>query len=275
MKNSITLFLLLISGFTSMAQVKESRNVGSFDRIQVSQNIELRFAIGQQRSVQVVTDSKDLLQYIKTNVEGNLLRVYIEDEKNNQSVWNNKFRFDKFVVYVTNPSLSEVLASSSAKFIFESKINTAKFSAKASSSAVIKGETITADQAKIEISSSAAFNADLKIAHRVDLDLSSSSSANFGLTAKEFKLSCSSSAQATLNGDVKHLEAKVSSSAVISAKSLKVSIADLKASSSGEITVTISDKIKAAAASSGSIRYFGNPQSKEVKTSSSGSIKSL
>ena len=64
----------------------------------------------------------------------------------------------------------------------------------------------------------------------------------------------------------------MSSSADFLGRDLSVNDADLSASSSGDLEISVSNSVEASASSSGDITYYGNPSVREIKKSSSGSV---
>ncbi|MDA3928400.1 MAG: DUF2807 domain-containing protein [Prolixibacteraceae bacterium] len=125
---------------------------------------------------------------------------------------------------------------------------------KASSGSDIYGETlIETDELEIEVSS----GADVKIeveANEVDCDVSSG-------------------ADATIKGKSNHFEGSASSGADIKAAGLKVKTCKASASSSGDIKIAVSEKIKASASSGGDVTYYGNPTVEHISESSGGDVK--
>ncbi len=83
----------------------------------------------------------------------------------------------------------------------------------------------------------------------------------------------SSSAACHLSGEVDLCTAKASSSGGLEGFELTCHTADVKASSSGKIEITVTDILTAKASSSGDVRYKGNPATVNSDTSSAGSVK--
>lgn len=109
------------------------------------------------------------------------------------------------------------------------------------------------------------------------LKIHTSSSAKVKAAFKATKAMCiaSSSSKVSLKGETEYFDAKVSSSASISAEGLKANKIDADASSSGKIVVNALDELVAHASSSGSIKYVSKPKTLDANTSSSGKVRQV
>lgn len=149
------------------------------------------------------------------------------------SVNCNIRRSSKLNVYVNFTDLSSISASSGASVYGETLIVTDQLRLNSSSGADIKVETI----------------------------------------AGNINANTSSGAGIVLKGKAGNFEGVASSGANIKAKDLEANSGKFNASSAGDITVTISDKIDAKASSGGNIVYFGEPKREHVNASSGGSVR--
>lgn len=104
------------------------------------------------------------------------------------------------------------------------------------------------------------------------LEASSGASVEADIFAKEVNLKASSGADITVSGKASQLIAKASSGSEIDGEHLKVVTAKADASSGGEITVYVQDRIDSKATSGGEVNYYGNPKETTANDSSSGSI---
>lgn len=120
-----------------------------------------------------------------------------------------------------------------------------------------------------DISSNEVINSD-------NLELSSSSGASLDLDidCKTLDASVSSGADINLTGSADIQEVSTSSGASYNAKKLGSSETVAKASSGSDIIVWVSQLLEAKASSGASVRFLGDP-SKDLSTSSGGSIKSI
>ncbi len=101
---------------------------------------------------------------------------------------------------------------------------------------------------------------------------SSGSDVEIDVYYKNFSLDSSSGSDAKISGKVKTFEAKASSGSDIKARNLQSVICKVNASSGSDITVSVSDELYAKASSGGDIRYYGNPEIRDINESSGGDV---
>jgi hypothetical protein len=252
-------FLLLVS-LLAKAQITENRTVGNFTKIKVSQGIDVFFTQGEWKPLRIETENQENINYLKTEVEGNTLKLFIDADnvskgmstkqkkKKNGYNWIN---FESMKVFVTAPHVTDFVASSSGSIQFENIIQNDNISLKASSSGSISGDIICKNVA-MEASSSGDITSKLK-ADKVEADVSSSG-------------------EVILSGRTTTAEIQASSSGDCKAKNLAATNAVIAASSAGSIEITVLESLDAKASSSSDIWYYGNPTKVAKDTSSSGSI---
>jgi hypothetical protein len=106
-------------------------------------------------------------------------------------------------------------------------------------------------------------------AHNFHLALSSTGSITMQqLQADKIDAELSSSGQITLKGSASQLDVQVSSSGPFQAGDLKVQQATVRLSSSGEVTVWVTDLLRVNISSSGNVSYYGSPTVDQSITSS-------
>lgn len=121
-----------------------------------------------------------------------------------------------------------------------------------SSSDLVSNDVITSDNLEVKVSSSA------DMAIEVDVN--------------ELEISTSSSADLEIEGTANKAEVSASSSSDIDGRDLTVKHANIKASSSADISIGVTDSIKAKASSSADIVYYGNPEQRDISKSSGADI---
>lgn len=268
MKKLALIFLLV--GSTVFAQKQEKRQVGEFSAVKVSQNIHLDFTYGEGKSVEVhVQDEKDM-QYVKTEVKGGVLQVYIDTPK---GLFN--YNMGTVQVQVSNPSLSGAYISSSAKFTANNKVVAKDFKVTVSSSGKFKGDLVQADNLDLTASSSAKVEGKFEVANNATIEASSSAKIDIDLKGNKVDVAVSSSAKVELDGSAKEVTAKASSSGKIDGKDLAIKTLNGKASSSGSMSFTVSDEVIGKASSSGRISVYGSASLVEVSKSSGGKVEKV
>jgi hypothetical protein len=107
-----------------------------------------------------------------------------------------------------------------------------------------------------------------------NLELKASSGANqtMEVNAQFLSASCSSGANIKLSGLAKDAELGASSGANLKGQDLKADRCKMSASSGGNVSSSVVEKLDAHASSGGSVDYYGEPASIEVNTSSGGSV---
>ena len=262
LKVIVTLTTLLLSSIL-LAQVSENREVAPFSKLQASQGIEVSYTISNTRSVKVETDNLEKLNYIKTEVENNVLKLYVNSKgskiKNTRTNFMrlnnintiNGIDFNILKITISGPDLENIKASSAATIKIENGNKTSDLYIAVSSSGSISG-SFECSNAIVNASSSGDLAATI---NAVTVDLKSSSSSDV-----------------VLSGNVKKITIKASSSSDCKLKDLDVEDAIIKASSSAAVVLTVTKSINATASSSAAISFYGNPSQIEKEVSSSASI---
>lgn len=226
----------------------EVRNVGKFSAISVSNGIKVNFTQGSPQKVQVQTDSGKE-NYIKTEVENGILRIYTQAPKGKGISIKNA------VVNVTAPSLNNIILNSAAVFIATNVINSDVFSVEIYSAARLKGSFKT---------------------NTMNIDATSGSNTKMDVTAKTLNLEATSAAEIELNGKADLVNFDVSSAATVNAENLASKKAIVDASSTANLKVNVSEIIDGDISSGASVRYVPNSTlNRHVDISGGGSLKPL
>lgn len=124
-------------------------------------------------------------------------------------------------------------------------------------------------------SSSAASIHSETIIKSENMSISSSSGSSMVLKIDAVSVSCNSSSGSNIKikGICDNLNADSSSGSHIKAKGLESKTAVVESSSGSSLSIFASEKIDASASSGSNIKISGNPQSKNIETSSGGNIR--
>src|SRR5687768_16629062 len=157
----ITSFIIVTYGAV-WAQESETRNVGSFSGVKVTEGIDVYLKRGDKESVRVeVTGTK--LENIITEVSGSYLRVHMRDGNYKGNV--------QAKVYVTYVKVDKLSASSAGSIFSEGTIEANDMEVGASSAGSIE---ITINAGSVNASSSSAGEIEIKGKTRsLDIDASS------------------------------------------------------------------------------------------------------
>ncbi|KMQ59311.1 hypothetical protein ACM46_19470 [Chryseobacterium angstadtii] len=227
----------------------EARNVGEFSGIQVSTGVNLVFKQESPTNVKVIADA-DKLQYIITKVENGILKVYVDNKG------TKNLRFKNLSVNVSSPRMDNVKVSSGANF---NVVNS------------IREENIS-----IDLSSGANIKGDFKIANTADISTSSGANIRAGITAGTIMVKASSGSNAAIEGKATSGIIDISSGALVKADELKLVQLEAEATSGGNLSVNVSDRLKVKASSGGLVRYKGRPEiESNISKSSGGTLKPI
>ena len=107
-----------------------------------------------------------------------------------------------------------------------------------------------------------------------NLELRATSGANqtMEVDAKFLSADCSSGANIKLSGLAQEAELETSSGANLKGQDLKANRCKMDASSGGNVSSTVVEKLDASASSGGNIVYWGEPTSTDIQQSSGGNI---
>ena len=226
---------------------EEVRKVASFSGIQVSSGINVSFT--QEAQQKVVVDS-DRPEFVKTEVVGDILKIYIDNNN------NRNLKFKKLSVTVSAPELSKIAVNSGANF------NTLN--------------TIKSDYFQIAATSGANLKADLDTKGKVELSTTSGSNVRLNVNADELEMSATSGSSATLYGKIRATTFDVSSAATVNAQDLETQKSKINASSAANIKVNATENINVTGTSGASVRYRSNNNVKRnAELSGGASMKPL
>jgi hypothetical protein len=121
-------------------------------------------------------------------------------------------------------------------------------------------------------SGSNAWSQNQIVSENLELKASSGANITMDINAKYLKADCSSGANIRLSGLAKEADLEASSGANLKAPDLKADNCKMKASSGGNVSATVNERLEAKASSGGNVAYYGNPKETDVNTSSGGNI---
>lgn len=226
----------------------EERKVGKFTGIEVSAGIKINFTQDNNQKVVVETDPGKT-QYIKTVVEGGILKISIDNKE------QKNLKFKKILVTVSAPHLDKIKASSGSSF---ATMN-----------------TVYENNFNIEVQSGASLNGNLKAKNSINVDVSSGSNSKIDLETATLYTKATSGSSITLTGSANHANYETSSAANINAQNISVKTVEASVSSGADLKLNVTEKLDADASSGGSIRYTGSVKNRNTKSSSGGSIKPI
>jgi hypothetical protein len=177
--------ILTLSGlcivFSVFAQSRETRNLGSFNEVSVSEAIKVELVKGSSEKAEIEVSGTDA-ENVLTEVSGDRLKIHMASGN-----WKNVTAF----VRLTYKNLEEIDVSSAASVSTESTISSERMEMDVSSAA--KADLIfDVGQMELDVSSAANFKAEGEV-DEIEVDVSSAGSMSaYELECKAAELSVSS-----------------------------------------------------------------------------------
>lgn len=254
----IKFIMTLTAALVSMlvfSQAAENRNVAAFSKLKASTQVQVFYTVSDKVKVEVSTEKSEQLAYVKTQVKGETLEIYIDSSvgKNKKSK-GNYLHFKNVKVWVSGPNLQSVQAGASA-------------------SVEVKNE-MEAQQLTLDVGSSGDISGHFK-GDSLTIKASSSGNVKAQVDFKNLAVDASSSADVQLEGNAQTLVVDASSSADCLLRNLKAQSAEVSASSSANVTVQATASLQIKASSSADVIYYGTPVKTSFDKNSSGSITHL
>lgn len=204
----------------------KTRSTADYDAIKVMGSFDVDLVSGKEGAI-IVKAEENLQPYIKVEVEGNVLKIFTEKNKNISASMGKKIQITIPFEKISNVSLTG--------------------SGDVTAKNAIKSDIFTAT-------------------------LSGSGNLNLDVDSDTFNFTISGSGDAILKGNTANFKSKISGSGNVDATSLKAKNVDFTISGSGDSKIFCSDSLKARVSGSGDIKYKGDPKTRDVKVTGSGSI---
>lgn len=265
---SLVIAIALITT-TAIAQKRETREVSTFTKISFRTSGKVYVKQGSPQKVEI-EGSADVLEKIKTKVEGNKLTIGPEGSWNNWS-WGND---DKVTVYITVANVEGLSVSGSGDMIAQTKITGNELDLNVSGSGSLTAE-IEAGNVEADVSGSGnmelkgkckSFASDISGSGGVDLNLSIAGAADFEI---------SGSGEVKAAGSAQTVKADITGSGKILAANLETDKCDVDISGSGDVEINVKTELEARITGSGTVSYKGNPARVNADSSGSGKVKKM
>lgn len=232
---------------------RDQRAIGALPALDVSGSLPVEVRVGPAPSLVVEADS-NLLPLIRTETQGDTLRIYSEKSLRSKTPLR--------IVYTT-PRLSEVRASGATRVEVEG-LNGAPLDVRRSGSSEVR---LSGKVASLNTRSSGSglLDASRLQLEGIDATLSGSSRVRLGqVKGDHARMELSGSSSLDASGAVRSLSARVSGSANVDLADLKTDDADLGASGAGGIRATVKQSLFARTSGSGGIRVYGHPAQRSI-----------
>ncbi|MCM4161202.1 DUF2807 domain-containing protein [Antarcticibacterium flavum] len=113
---------------------------------------------------------------------------------------------------------------------------------------------------------------DVISARSFKVSVTGSGNMNLDLDVEDLKGTVTGSGDVKLKGKARHLDCTVTGSGDFLAYDLRTQTTNASVTGSGDIEISVEDELQAKVSGSGDIRYKGNPQKQNFKTSGSGTV---
>ncbi len=257
MTRSIIFITSLLFSIIASAQIKEQRNISDFSKITVSNGIKVFYTESEKTSLIVETDDQERLNFVKTEVSGNTLKLYVNarntlfSKKSNRKNNKKEVNFTILNVYLTGPKLSDFDLNSSGNVVITNTLKTDRVKISCSSSGSLKG--------KIE-------------ADEMDINLSSASTVNLDIKTRILNIKQHSSSLSNLSGETDVFTLEASSASTCSASSLISKEVSVKASSAANVKIHATSSLNIEASSAANVTYSGTAKNNIIESSSGANI---
>jgi hypothetical protein len=204
--------------------ISEKRNLSDFDKIDVSQAINVELTQGKTFFVEVETND-NIMPYLSTEVSGGTLKIYYNKKF-------NSFRNTDTKIKITMPELEKISASSASSVVSKSNFSGNKIQMKTSSASTVE---MTLEYDVVNVDASSASNLTLKGLALENYFESSSASVIDAQALKANMVEAEASSGSNIYVfPIKQLTAKASSGSVVTLKN-KAESETVKTSSGGSI----------------------------------------
>ena len=244
--------------------ITQKVKVDNFEGISTSSSIDVKYTQTTGSTDVEVYAPDNLMQYVKLEVEGGMLKIFFYSEETGKSI-NIKGKHDT-EVRIAAPAVHALQASSSGDILLMNGLQCEEeVSLSASSSGDIKGGNILCKALVTEASSSG--DIELENVECTSLMTEASSAGDISINdvkAETVNVQASSSGDVSLAGVCRSAKFESSSAGDIEADGLKAEHVIAKASSAGDITCHATESLEVSISSAGNVSYKGDP--KQIKS---------
>ena len=244
--------------------ITQKVKVDNFEGISTSSSIDVKYTQTNGSTDVEVYAPDNLMEYVKLEVEGGMLKIYFYSEETGKSI-NVKGKHDT-EVRISAPAVHALRASSAGDILLMNGLQCEEeVSLEASSAGDIKGGSILCKALETEASSSG--DIELEAVECTSLVTEASSAGDISINhvkAETVSVEASSSGDVSMAGVCRSAKFESSSAGDIEADELKAEHVIAKASSSGDVSCHATESLEVSISSAGNVSYRGNP--KQIKS---------
>lgn len=271
MKKTLLLALsaIICAGSTTIAQKKETHDVGEFSRLNFAVPGMLHLKQGSAQSV-VLEGDPELLEKIETEVRDGRLSIKARDEWRR---WN--WGSEKITAYVTMKDIRGLSVSGSGNMAGEGTLRASDLDLAVSGSGRMDVNVEATGELEADVSGSGEMNFKGRCSE-IEADVSGSGNMRLSLGATKeasFRVAGSGSIQASGSADT--METSISGSGMVHGADFQTRICRVHITGSGDVEVGVSEELDANITGSGGVRYRGNPDKVNSNTAGSGKVRQM
>ncbi len=273
MQKIILCLSLIVAVFSLKAQNivhdanAQVRNVGSFNKIRVSSAISLYLSQGNTQAVAVSSEDADVTAKIKAEVDGNTLKIYVDNGLWNKWNWGNKH----LRAYVTFTELQMLDASGASSVELTDPINVNEFKLVLSGASNMKGD-IKGGNLDFDVNGASTGKVNVK-ATSFKLSASGASTFKGDATADKMRYDVNGASTTDVDGTTGELSVHASGASNFRGGDLQAESCKIEATGASSASINVSKTIDATASGASSIHYSGNASLSNVDVSGSSTVK--
>tara|TARA_R110000868_G_scaffold145993_1_gene366594 strand:+ start:15696 stop:16529 length:834 start_codon:yes stop_codon:yes gene_type:complete len=260
MKKHITLLLLLLSTTITLAQKKdkikgskkvttEQREIGSFNSLEVEDNIEVYLERGEKAELKIEADD-NLHDIISIDLRDNILRVYTSKEA---------IRYKKLIVKITYTKDLDLISAKNdvaINAIQEVQIDTIAFKTFDNAQLFLN---VNSKNFLLESNDKSKVELNLK-SENSKIVLSQNASLKSLITTQDFICDLYQKSEAKIEGSATNAVIRIDSNSNLTANKLTVKNIDLTAEGYAECSVNAQTSIIIAASDKSEVDLYGDPK---------------
>jgi hypothetical protein len=267
---STTLIALFISASLTYAQKRETKNVGTFNKVAFRTSGKLYLRQGSPQKVEV-EGSSEVLSNVNVEVEGSRLVIEFNDNGNHKN-WNDD---DKLKVYVTAENIDAISVSGSGDVVGETKFTSSSMDLKVSGSGNLAAEVEVSGSLDADVSGSGEIQLKGKCKN-IESNVSGSGRVSINNNiAETASFDVSGSGRIEASGTASSVITHISGSGKVLAANLETNKCDIHISGSGDVEINVKETLDAIISGSGSVSYKGNPNHINSNSSGSGHVRKM
>lgn len=232
MNKLILIAFTLLTGLLAQAQtpVTETRKVAPFTKLDVGSAIEVIVSQGENQAIRVIADSKNSLESVVTESNGNTLKI---------SMKNNNGKQHRIKVYIACSELNGIKAVTGAYVKTEGELETSGLAISLGSGAYFKGYIVAHGAVRLDAATGSVFE---------------------GIVLTDnFYGHLKNGAVVKIAGSTNNATITATAGATCLASNFKCNSANVDARSTSSIVINVNDKIYASADETASVTYYGQP----------------